>query len=153
MVSLSWCYQTILKCSRMSTGSCFLMYVWLYTYLSCAARPPCTVPLSDSRNLPHGRPAVLYRTKYSILHHSDYISGYSEVLSMPLWTSYTVSRQVSLTVNRGVSFSLTHHHETDVFSQTCVPLLQVGFQRRTGRNTIWNAQIRTWTLNVWVRAV
>lgn len=49
---------------------------------------------SDSRNLPYGRPAVLFRTKYTILHHSDYISGYSEVLSMPLWTSYTVSRQV-----------------------------------------------------------
>uniref|UniRef100_A0A3B5AZG4 Ectonucleotide pyrophosphatase/phosphodiesterase 2 n=1 Tax=Stegastes partitus TaxID=144197 RepID=A0A3B5AZG4_9TELE len=49
-----------------------------------------------SRNLPYGRPAVLFRTKYSILHHSDYISGYSEALSMPLWTSYTVSRQVEV---------------------------------------------------------
>uniref|UniRef100_A0A671Y629 Ectonucleotide pyrophosphatase/phosphodiesterase 2 n=1 Tax=Sparus aurata TaxID=8175 RepID=A0A671Y629_SPAAU len=48
------------------------------------------------QNLPHGRPAVLFRTKYSILHHSDYISGYSEALSMPLWTSYTVSRQVEV---------------------------------------------------------
>uniref|UniRef100_A0A8C6SU16 Ectonucleotide pyrophosphatase/phosphodiesterase 2 n=1 Tax=Neogobius melanostomus TaxID=47308 RepID=A0A8C6SU16_9GOBI len=48
------------------------------------------------RNLPFGRPAVLYRTKYSILHHSDYISGYSEFLSMPLWTAYTVSKQVEL---------------------------------------------------------
>ncbi|KAM9403635.1 autotaxin isoform 1-T1 [Salvelinus alpinus] len=51
----------------------------------------------DSKNLPHGRPAVLFRTKYSILHHSDYISGYSESLSMPLWTSYTVSKQVEVT--------------------------------------------------------
>uniref|UniRef100_A0AAQ6AHM1 SMB domain-containing protein n=1 Tax=Amphiprion ocellaris TaxID=80972 RepID=A0AAQ6AHM1_AMPOC len=50
----------------------------------------------NSRNLPYGRPAVLFRTKYSILHHSDYISGYSETLSMPLWTSYTVSRQVEV---------------------------------------------------------
>uniref|UniRef100_A0A3Q3JMS9 SMB domain-containing protein n=1 Tax=Monopterus albus TaxID=43700 RepID=A0A3Q3JMS9_MONAL len=48
------------------------------------------------RNLPFGRPAVLFRTKYSILHHSDYISGYSEALSMPLWTSYTVGRRVEL---------------------------------------------------------
>lgn len=57
--------------------------------------PPLS-PLSssDSRNLPHGRPAVLFRTKYIILHHSDFISGYSEALTMPLWTSYTVSRQV-----------------------------------------------------------
>ncbi|KAJ0000054.1 hypothetical protein NQD34_011896 [Periophthalmus magnuspinnatus] len=52
--------------------------------------------MDDSRNLPFGRPAVLYRTKYSILHHSDYISGYNEFLSMPLWTSYTVSKQVEL---------------------------------------------------------
>uniref|UniRef100_H2UDZ8 Ectonucleotide pyrophosphatase/phosphodiesterase 2 n=1 Tax=Takifugu rubripes TaxID=31033 RepID=H2UDZ8_TAKRU len=49
-----------------------------------------------SRNLPHGRPAVLFRTKYLILHHSDFISGYSEALTMPLWTSYTVSRQVEV---------------------------------------------------------
>ncbi|KAJ0065910.1 hypothetical protein NL108_000152, partial [Boleophthalmus pectinirostris] len=64
-------------------------------------RPKCSLTvfcvwISDSRNLPFGRPAVLYRTKYSILHHSDYISGYSEFLSMPLWTSYTVSKQVEL---------------------------------------------------------
>ncbi|GLD48627.1 ectonucleotide pyrophosphatase/phosphodiesterase family member 2 [Lates japonicus] len=52
--------------------------------------------IDDSRNLPYGRPAVLFRTKYSILHHTDYISGYSEALSMPLWTSYTVSRQVEV---------------------------------------------------------
>ncbi|TRY83309.1 hypothetical protein DNTS_006036 [Danionella cerebrum] len=51
----------------------------------------------DSRNLPYGRPAVLFRTKYVILHHSDYISGYSEALAMPLWTSYTVSKQVDFT--------------------------------------------------------
>ncbi|TWW79733.1 Ectonucleotide pyrophosphatase/phosphodiesterase family member 2 [Takifugu flavidus] len=52
--------------------------------------------IDDSRNLPHGRPAVLFRTKYLILHHSDFISGYSEALTMPLWTSYTVSRQVEV---------------------------------------------------------
>uniref|UniRef100_A0A4W4FG11 SMB domain-containing protein n=1 Tax=Electrophorus electricus TaxID=8005 RepID=A0A4W4FG11_ELEEL len=52
--------------------------------------------MDDSKNLPYGRPAVLYRTKYSILHHSDYISGYSEVLSMPIWTSFTVSKQVEV---------------------------------------------------------
>uniref|UniRef100_A0AAR2L6Q0 SMB domain-containing protein n=1 Tax=Pygocentrus nattereri TaxID=42514 RepID=A0AAR2L6Q0_PYGNA len=53
--------------------------------------------INDSKNLPHGRPAVMFRTKYGILHHSDYISGYSEALSMPLWTSYTVSKQVNVT--------------------------------------------------------
>ncbi|XP_061571611.1 ectonucleotide pyrophosphatase/phosphodiesterase family member 2-like [Cololabis saira] len=52
--------------------------------------------IDDSRNLPYGRPAVLFRTKYSVLRHGDYISGYSETLSMPLWTSFTVSRQVEV---------------------------------------------------------
>uniref|UniRef100_A0A8C8DTV4 Ectonucleotide pyrophosphatase/phosphodiesterase 2 n=1 Tax=Oryzias sinensis TaxID=183150 RepID=A0A8C8DTV4_9TELE len=50
----------------------------------------------DSRNLPFGRPAVIFRTKYFVLHHVDYISGYSEALAMPLWTSFTVSRQVEM---------------------------------------------------------
>ncbi|KAF4103567.1 ectonucleotide pyrophosphatase/phosphodiesterase family member 2 isoform X2 [Onychostoma macrolepis] len=53
--------------------------------------------IDDNRNLPYGRPAVMFRTKYYILHHSDYISGYSEALSMPLWTSYTVSKQADFT--------------------------------------------------------
>ncbi|XP_062848697.1 ectonucleotide pyrophosphatase/phosphodiesterase family member 2 isoform X2 [Trichomycterus rosablanca] len=53
--------------------------------------------IDDNRNLPCGRPAVMFHTKYSILHHSDYISAYSEALSMPLWTSFTVSKQVDVT--------------------------------------------------------
>uniref|UniRef100_A0AAY4E545 SMB domain-containing protein n=1 Tax=Denticeps clupeoides TaxID=299321 RepID=A0AAY4E545_9TELE len=53
--------------------------------------------VDDSRNLPQGRPAVMYKTKYSILHHTNYISGYSEELSMPLWTSYTVPKQIDVT--------------------------------------------------------
>uniref|UniRef100_A0A1A8FD97 Ectonucleotide pyrophosphatase/phosphodiesterase 2 n=1 Tax=Nothobranchius korthausae TaxID=1143690 RepID=A0A1A8FD97_9TELE len=52
--------------------------------------------IDDNRNLPFGRPAVLFHTKYTVLHHTDYISGYSETLSMPLWSSYTVSRQVEV---------------------------------------------------------
>uniref|UniRef100_A0A8C9UAA0 Ectonucleotide pyrophosphatase/phosphodiesterase 2 n=1 Tax=Scleropages formosus TaxID=113540 RepID=A0A8C9UAA0_SCLFO len=52
--------------------------------------------IDDSRNLPYGRPAVLFKAKYTVLHHSDYISGYSETLAMPLWTSYTVSKQVDV---------------------------------------------------------
>ncbi|CAL8355947.1 unnamed protein product [Arctogadus glacialis] len=52
--------------------------------------------IDDSRNLPYGRPAVMFRAKYSVLHHSDFISGYSEALSMPLWTAFTVGRQVEV---------------------------------------------------------
>uniref|UniRef100_A0A671YBM2 Ectonucleotide pyrophosphatase/phosphodiesterase 2 n=1 Tax=Sparus aurata TaxID=8175 RepID=A0A671YBM2_SPAAU len=75
----------------------------LFRRLACLSLGIVVTPLCSSLrpaslcvNLPHGRPAVLFRTKYSILHHSDYISGYSEALSMPLWTSYTVSRQVEV---------------------------------------------------------
>ncbi|XP_041101596.1 ectonucleotide pyrophosphatase/phosphodiesterase family member 2-like isoform X2 [Polyodon spathula] len=50
----------------------------------------------DSKHLLYGRPAVLFRTKYSILHHCDFISGYSDTLSMPLWTSYTVTKQADV---------------------------------------------------------
>ncbi|XP_069776682.1 autotaxin isoform X4 [Narcine bancroftii] len=50
----------------------------------------------ENKHLLYGRPAVLYRTKYYILHHHGYISGYSETFSMPLWTSYTVPKQVEL---------------------------------------------------------
>ncbi|XP_023187099.1 ectonucleotide pyrophosphatase/phosphodiesterase family member 2-like [Xiphophorus maculatus] len=52
--------------------------------------------IDDTRYLPYGRPAVLFHDKYTILRHSDYISSYSATLFMPLWTSYTVSRQVEL---------------------------------------------------------
>uniref|UniRef100_A0A8C4NK51 SMB domain-containing protein n=1 Tax=Dicentrarchus labrax TaxID=13489 RepID=A0A8C4NK51_DICLA len=77
-------------------GQSFMMLLNMTFVKYNCCPPPCAPPLPDSRNLPHGRPAVLFRTKYFILHHSDYISGYSEALSMPLWTSYTVSRQVEV---------------------------------------------------------
>ncbi|KAM8966192.1 autotaxin isoform 2-T2 [Pelodytes ibericus] len=57
---------------------------------------PVTFTHGADKNLLYGRPAVMYKTKYSILSHSDFQSGYSEVFSMPLWTSYTVSRQAEL---------------------------------------------------------
>uniref|UniRef100_A0A674J9X6 Ectonucleotide pyrophosphatase/phosphodiesterase 2 n=1 Tax=Terrapene triunguis TaxID=2587831 RepID=A0A674J9X6_9SAUR len=51
---------------------------------------------SFSKHLLYGRPAVLYRTKYNILHHQDFESGYSETFLMPLWTSYTISKQAEV---------------------------------------------------------
>ncbi|XP_067836967.1 ectonucleotide pyrophosphatase/phosphodiesterase family member 2 isoform X2 [Heptranchias perlo] len=50
----------------------------------------------ENKHLLYGRPAVVYRTKYYILHHQGYVSGYGETFSMPLWTSYTVPKQVEL---------------------------------------------------------
>ncbi|KAM9419465.1 autotaxin isoform 2-T2 [Salvelinus alpinus] len=49
--------------------------------------------VDDATHLPFGRPAVLFQTTYSLLLHSDFISGYSQELSMPLWTSFTVPKQ------------------------------------------------------------
>nr|XP_056710100.1 ectonucleotide pyrophosphatase/phosphodiesterase family member 2 isoform X2 [Euleptes europaea] len=51
---------------------------------------------TEDKHLLYGRPAVLYRTKYSILHHHDFESGYSETFLMPLWTSYTISKQAEV---------------------------------------------------------
>nr|XP_033789095.1 ectonucleotide pyrophosphatase/phosphodiesterase family member 2 isoform X12 [Geotrypetes seraphini] len=51
---------------------------------------------AEDKHLLYGRPAMLYRTKYSLLHHSDFESGYSESLLMPLWTSYTITKQVEI---------------------------------------------------------
>uniref|UniRef100_A0A8C5AYQ6 SMB domain-containing protein n=1 Tax=Gadus morhua TaxID=8049 RepID=A0A8C5AYQ6_GADMO len=45
-------------------------------------------------HLPLGRPAVMFPTDYILLHHLDFISGYSRELAMPLWTSFTLLRQV-----------------------------------------------------------
>lgn len=118
LVSLSWLFIAI-------TVTCY------NTCVSSAVSPP----LSDSRNLPHGRPAVLFRTKYSILHQSDYISGYSEALSMPLWTSYTVSRQVlfglcslrwlELTVDIYCAPHTSQPHKLTLPFQHCVFLLML----------------------------
>uniref|UniRef100_A0AAV2K7H1 Receptor ligand binding region domain-containing protein n=1 Tax=Knipowitschia caucasica TaxID=637954 RepID=A0AAV2K7H1_KNICA len=46
--------------------------------------------------LPFGRPAVLFHTHYSLLHHVDFISGFSKDLSLPLWASYTLPAQGTL---------------------------------------------------------
>ncbi|KAM3928716.1 autotaxin isoform 7-T7 [Leptodactylus fuscus] len=53
-------------------------------------------PRNTDKNLLYGRPAVLFKTKYSVLYHSDFVSGYSESLQIPLWTSYTVSKQAEV---------------------------------------------------------
>ncbi|XP_040210831.1 ectonucleotide pyrophosphatase/phosphodiesterase family member 2 isoform X5 [Rana temporaria] len=54
------------------------------------------LPRNSDKTPLYGRPAVLFKTKYSILHHSDFVSGYSESLMMPLWTSYTLSKQAEV---------------------------------------------------------
>uniref|UniRef100_A0A8C0XG39 Ectonucleotide pyrophosphatase/phosphodiesterase family member 2 n=1 Tax=Castor canadensis TaxID=51338 RepID=A0A8C0XG39_CASCN len=77
---------------------------------------------TEERHLLYGRPAVLYRTRYDILYHSDFESGYSEIFLMPLWTSYTVSKQAEVS---GIPEHLTNCVRPDVrvspsFSQNCL---------------------------------
>uniref|UniRef100_A0A8C1V9R4 SMB domain-containing protein n=1 Tax=Cyprinus carpio TaxID=7962 RepID=A0A8C1V9R4_CYPCA len=45
-------------------------------------------------HLPFGRPAVLFQTSYTQLCHSDYCSGFSHDINMPLWSAFTLTAQV-----------------------------------------------------------
>uniref|UniRef100_A0A672NWB1 Ectonucleotide pyrophosphatase/phosphodiesterase 2 n=1 Tax=Sinocyclocheilus grahami TaxID=75366 RepID=A0A672NWB1_SINGR len=66
---------------------------------------------ADVTHLPFGRPAVLFQTSYTQLCHSDYCSGYSHVINMPLWSAFTLTAQVRrpitsrcVPLSRGVIF-------------------------------------------------
>uniref|UniRef100_A0A673GU78 Ectonucleotide pyrophosphatase/phosphodiesterase family member 2-like n=1 Tax=Sinocyclocheilus rhinocerous TaxID=307959 RepID=A0A673GU78_9TELE len=73
-------------------------------------------------HLPFGRPAVLFQTSYTQLCHSDYCSGYSHVINMPLWSAFTLTAQVEVPA---VSSSecvradprLDHTHTCNSYSQ------------------------------------
>lgn len=48
-------------------------------------------------SLPYGRPRVLQKkTSVCLLYQHQFVSGYSHDILMPLWTSYTVSRNASI---------------------------------------------------------
>nr|XP_020671209.1 ectonucleotide pyrophosphatase/phosphodiesterase family member 3 [Pogona vitticeps] len=48
---------------------------------------------SEAYNLPYGRPHVLQnQSTYCLLYQNQYVSGYSQDILMPLWSSYTVSK-------------------------------------------------------------
>uniref|UniRef100_A0A8C8M369 SMB domain-containing protein n=1 Tax=Oncorhynchus tshawytscha TaxID=74940 RepID=A0A8C8M369_ONCTS len=50
-------------------------------------------------HLPYGIPRVLQEnSEYCVLHHADYINGYSKDTLMPLWVAYTINPLVSLYV-------------------------------------------------------
>uniref|UniRef100_A0A674DAB8 Ectonucleotide pyrophosphatase/phosphodiesterase 2 n=1 Tax=Salmo trutta TaxID=8032 RepID=A0A674DAB8_SALTR len=74
----------------------------------------------NATHLPFGRPAVLFQTTYSLLLHSDFISGYSQELSMPLWTSFTVPKQVEPViecVRADMRVALEHSQACTTYSQ------------------------------------
>uniref|UniRef100_A0AAQ4P6Z3 SMB domain-containing protein n=1 Tax=Gasterosteus aculeatus aculeatus TaxID=481459 RepID=A0AAQ4P6Z3_GASAC len=59
----------------------------------CVCVCVCVCVCADSSLLPFGRPAVMFDTQYSLLHHVEFVSGFSRELAMPLWTAFTLPRQ------------------------------------------------------------
>uniref|UniRef100_A0A674I5U0 Ectonucleotide pyrophosphatase/phosphodiesterase 3 n=1 Tax=Terrapene triunguis TaxID=2587831 RepID=A0A674I5U0_9SAUR len=55
------------------------------------------VKKAETYNLPYGRPRVLQKQNtYCLLHHHQYVSGYSHNIWMPLWSAYTVNKTVEI---------------------------------------------------------
>lgn len=52
----------------------------------------------NSSLLPFGRPALLFQTHFSLLHHLDFVSGFSRELGLPLWASFTLPAQGDLSL-------------------------------------------------------
>ncbi|XP_073319254.1 autotaxin-like [Pagrus major] len=82
----------------------------------------------NNTHLPFGRPAVMFDTQYSLLHHVEFISGYSKELAMPLWTAYTLQRQEDLTpvpdVSPGVQCIRVDSRVSADHSQSCTTYSQ-----------------------------
>ncbi|KAG8444562.1 hypothetical protein GDO86_009646 [Hymenochirus boettgeri] len=51
---------------------------------------------TKKHNLPFGRPIVVQNSSYCILYHQQYVSGYSFLTRMSLWTSYTAGKNASI---------------------------------------------------------
>uniref|UniRef100_A0A674D9R8 Ectonucleotide pyrophosphatase/phosphodiesterase 2 n=1 Tax=Salmo trutta TaxID=8032 RepID=A0A674D9R8_SALTR len=88
--------------------------------LGCSCDNEVSGEVMNATHLPFGRPAVLFQTTYSLLLHSDFISGYSQELSMPLWTSFTVPKQVEPViecVRADMRVALEHSQACTTYSQ------------------------------------
>uniref|UniRef100_A0A671Q2P9 Ectonucleotide pyrophosphatase/phosphodiesterase family member 2-like n=1 Tax=Sinocyclocheilus anshuiensis TaxID=1608454 RepID=A0A671Q2P9_9TELE len=70
-------------------------------------------------HLPFGRPAALFQTSYTQLCHSDYCSGYSHIINMPLWSAFTLTAQVPVSSSECVRADprLDHTHTCNSYSQ------------------------------------
>uniref|UniRef100_A0A803YRX2 Ectonucleotide pyrophosphatase/phosphodiesterase 2 n=1 Tax=Meleagris gallopavo TaxID=9103 RepID=A0A803YRX2_MELGA len=93
----------------------------------------CNFFSSVEKHLLYGRPAVLYRTKYNILHHHDFESGYSETFLMPLWTSYTISKQVGDVFSLGNCFKKLLE---SLFAMCIFEFVEVPFPKQIFRSEI-----------------
>uniref|UniRef100_A0A674DZ98 Ectonucleotide pyrophosphatase/phosphodiesterase 1 n=1 Tax=Salmo trutta TaxID=8032 RepID=A0A674DZ98_SALTR len=74
-------------------------------------------------HLPYGIPRVLQEnSEYCVLHHADYINGYSKDTLMPLWVAYTINPLVSLFPLSPVAEACVRAdvRVAPLFSQNCV---------------------------------
>uniref|UniRef100_A0A670YWR8 Ectonucleotide pyrophosphatase/phosphodiesterase 1 n=1 Tax=Pseudonaja textilis TaxID=8673 RepID=A0A670YWR8_PSETE len=84
----------------------------------------------EKYNLPFGRPHVLQKKqKFCLLHNHRYVSGFSQTIKMPLWSSYSVNKHVSIATR---SCFYTDHRISLNSSQICSfyekhPQLNYGF--------------------------
>lgn len=61
---------------------------------------------AEKTHVPFGRPRMLQPDQsYCVLHHQGFISAYSRTMLMPLWSSFTIHKPVSITM-RGVATPL-----------------------------------------------
>lgn len=107
--------------------------VFFFNFKVLSDKFKCNFIWSVEKHLLYGRPAVLYRTKYNILHHHDFESGYSETFLMPLWTSYTISKQV------GDDFSLGNCSKKileSLFAMCVFEFVEVPFPKQIFRSEI-----------------
>ncbi|KAL7987762.1 hypothetical protein Chor_006681 [Crotalus horridus] len=89
----------------------------------------------EEYNLPFGRPRVLQKKeKFCLLHNHHYVSGFSQNIKMPLWSSYSVNKHDSWNASAGATRSCfyTDHRISLNSSQTCSlyknhPQLNYGF--------------------------
>uniref|UniRef100_A0A8C8M352 Ectonucleotide pyrophosphatase/phosphodiesterase 1 n=1 Tax=Oncorhynchus tshawytscha TaxID=74940 RepID=A0A8C8M352_ONCTS len=73
---------------------------------------PLSVSGTKALHLPYGIPRVLQEnSEYCVLHHADYINGYSKDTLMPLWVAYTINPLACVRADVRVA---------PLFSQNCV---------------------------------
>lgn len=54
---------------------------------------------AETLHTPFGRPRMLQpHQSYCILHHQGFVSAYSRTALMPLWSSFTLPKPVSVTM-------------------------------------------------------
>ncbi|XP_068087676.1 ectonucleotide pyrophosphatase/phosphodiesterase family member 1 [Hyperolius riggenbachi] len=89
---------------------------------------------TTKHNLPFGRPVYLQDNNYCILYQDKYISGYSNNIKMPLWSSYSVGKyeSVSTSMERNSSCLFMDVRIPPSQSQKCQyyrdhPTLKFGF--------------------------